>query len=367
MNIFIRFIVTVFLFFISITSSADRIKDIATLHGVRSNQLMGYGLVVGLDGTGDSTSQAPFTLQSFNSMLKEFGITVPEGIRMDLKNIAAVSIQAELPAFTKIGQRIDVTVASVANAKSIRGGTLLMSPLKGINGRVYAIAQGGVVVSGFGAEGGDGSKIKVNQVSTGSIPNGAIVEQQVNTGFENGPLVFNLHRPDFTTAKRLTYQINDLLGPGVARALDASSIEVDAPDNRDHRVTYLSVLENLNVVPGEESAKIIINSRTGTIVIGQHVQVSPVAVTHGSLTVTVSESLNVSQPNAFSDGQTTVTTNSALDISEEAKPMFLFPETANLEDIVRAINSVGVAPGDLMAVLEALKRAGALHAELIVI
>jgi len=362
-----RLLLSLLLSVLSLSAYADRIKDMATLHGVRSNQLIGYGLVVGLDGTGDSTSQAPFTMQSFNSMLKEFGITVPEGVRMDLKNVAAVTIQAEMPPFTKVGQRIDVTVSSIANAKSIRGGTLLMSPLKGINGKVYAVAQGGVVVSGFGAEGSDGSRIKVNQLATGSIPNGAIVERQISTGFEQGALVFNLHRPDFTTAKRITDEINDLLGPGVAEALDASSIKVDAPESRDHRVTFLSVLENIDVVPGEESAKIIINSRTGTIVIGQHVQVSPVAVTHGSLTVTVSESVNVSQPHAFSFGQTAVTANSELDISEEAKPMFYIPETANLEDIVRAVNSVGAAPGDLMAVLEALKRAGALHAELIVI
>lgn len=348
-------------------SFAERIKDISFIKGVRTNHLVGYGLVVGLDGTCDSTNQAPFTAQSFDSMLKSFGITVPPGVSMQIKNVAAVSLQAELPAFAKIGQKIDITVSSIGNAKSLRGGTLIMSPLKGIDGNIYAIAQGGIVVSGFGAEGEDGSQIKVNQLGTGSIPNGAIIERTIETGFDQGQIVFNLHRADFTTAKRVVDQINTLLGPTVAKALDASSIAVDAPRERDDRVTFLSVLENLEVDPGEEAAKVIINSRTGTIVVGQHVKVSPVAVTHGSLTVTVSQSLEVSQPEPLSDGVTVVTPESDLDISQEAKPMFLFPKSVNLEQIVRAINQIGAAPGDLMAILEALKRAGALDAELIVI
>ena len=360
---------TLFLLVLTLSqaSFSDRLKDIASVKGVRSNQLIGYGLVVGLDGTGDSTNSAPFTAQSFASMLKEFGITIPPGVSFQLKNVAAVSIQAELPAFATVGQTIDVTVSSIANAKSLRGGTLLMSPLKGIDGNIYAIAQGGIVVSGFGVDGSDGSKIKVNQLGTGSIPNGASVERSVDTGFDQGPVVFNLHRADFTTAKRVTAKINEVLGPGVAKAQDASAIAVEAPVERDARVTFLSVLENLDVSPGDEAAKVIINSRTGTIVVGQHVKVSPVAVTHGSLTVTVAQSLEVSQPGAFSAGSTVVTPKSQLDATQEAKPMFVIPQSANLEDIVRAINQVGAAPGDLMAILEAMKRAGALNAELLVI
>lgn len=346
---------------------AERIKDIASIEGVRGNQLVGYGLVVGLDGTGDSTNQAPFTGQSFNAMLQQFGITVPPGVSMQLKNVAAVTIQAELPAFAKVGQALDVTVSSIANAKSLRGGTLIMSPLKGIDGNVYAIAQGGIIVSGFAANGADGSKIKVNEVTTGSIPNGASVERVIDTGFDQGPITYNLHRADFTTAKRLTDQINELLGPGVARALDASSVVVDAPKERDDRVTFLSVLENIDVEPGEEAAKVIINSRTGTIVVGKNVKVSPVAVTHGSLTVTVAQSLDVSQPAPLSNGTTVVTPKSQIDATQEAKPMFLIPKAVNLEEIVRAVNQVGAAPGDLMAILEAMKRAGALNAEIIVI
>jgi len=349
-------------------SYADRIKDLANVAGVRSNQLVGYGLVVGLDGTGDQTNQTPFTTQTFLSMMKQFGVTIPEGQRVTLKNVAAVAIHAELPAFAKPGQTLDVTVSSLGNANSLRGGSLLMAPLKGVDGKVYALAQGNLVVGGFGAAGADGSRITVNVLVAGRIPSGATVEREVKTNFNNGqPLVFNLKRSDFTTAKRLADTINSTLGPGVARPMDATSVEVDAPINPAHRVSFLSMLENLDVDPGEEAARVIINSRTGTIVVGKHVKVAPVAVTHGNLTVTVSESIEVSQPNGLAAGDTVVAPESQLDIEQDNNPMFKFAPGPSLEDIVRAVNKVGAAPGDLMAILEALKQSGALKADLVVI
>jgi flagellar P-ring protein FlgI len=347
---------------------ADRLKDLATLDGVRSNPLIGYGLVVGLSGTGDQTTQTPFTAQSFSNMLKQFGIVIPTGTTFQLKNVAAVSVHANLPAFLKPGQTIDVTVSSVGNAKSLRGGSLLMTALKGADGQTYALAQGELVVGGFGAEGSDGSKVTVNIPSAGRIPNGAIVEREVPSGFAaTTGLVFNLKRADFTTAKRVAESINEMLGPNVARAMDAMSIQVTAPRDPDQRVSYVSMLENISVTAGEAPARVVINSRTGTIVVGNHVTVSPVAVTHGSLVVSVSENLQVSQPNALSGGQTVVTPQSDISVKEEGSRMFELKKATTLEQIVRAVNQVGAAPGDLMAIIEALKEAGALNAELIVI
>jgi len=360
----------VFLGLLAIGASAyaERLKDVATIHGVRSNQLIGYGLVVGLNGSGDQTTQTPFTVQTFNNMLAQFGIKVPAGGNIQLKNVAAVSIHAELPPFAKPGQTIDITVSSIGNAKSLRGGSLLMAPLKGIDGNVYAIAQGNLVVGGFDAGGADGSRITVNSPSAGRIPGGATVERPVPSGFNQGnTLTLNLNRPDFTTAKNIVDQINDLLGPGVAQALDGGSISVTAPLDPSQRVDYLSILENLEVEVGQAVAKVIINSRTGTIVIGQNVRVQPAAVTHGSLTVTISEDPQVSQPEPFSDGQTVVVPNSKVKADQEAKPMFKFGPGTTLDEIVRAVNQVGAAPSDLMAILEALKQAGALQADLIVI
>ncbi|MBU2887253.1 flagellar basal body P-ring protein FlgI [Gilvimarinus agarilyticus] len=353
---------------ISSIAHAERIKDITDVAGVRPNQLIGYGLVVGLDGTGDQTTQSPFTTQSFNNMLKQFGINLPEGSRMQMKNVAAVMLQAELPAFSKPGQKLDVTVNSISNAKSLRGGSLLMSELKGIDGNTYAIAQGSLVVGGFGVDGGDGSNITVNVPSVGRIPGGALVERVVPNNFANGqPIVFNLHNPDFTTANRVAKAINDMLGPEVAMPMDAVSIRVTSPVNPSQRVDFLALLENIEVTPAEEAARVVINSRTGTIVVGQHVRVSPVAITHGSLTVSVSEDFDVSQPNPFSQGETVVTPNSEIDVEEENNPMFKFAPSATLEDIVRSINDVGASPADLMAILEALKQSGALKADLMVI
>ena len=351
------------------TAQAERIKDLASIQGVRTNQLIGYGLVVGLNGTGDQTTQTPFTLQTFNNMLAQFGIKVPDNVgNVQLKNVAAVSIHAELPPFAKPGQAIDVTISSIGNAKSLRGGSLLMTPLKGIDGNVYAVAQGNLVVGGFDASGSDGSRITVNVPSAGRIPAGATVERPVPSGFDQGnSLTLNLNRPDFTTAKNIVDQINGMLGPGVAQAIDGGSIRVSAPLDPNQRVDYLAVLENIQIEAGQAAAKVIINSRTGTIVIGQNVRVQPAAVTHGSLTVTITEDPIVSQPEALSGGQTAVVPRSRVDADQEAKPMFKFGPGTTLDEIVRAVNQVGAAPSDLMAILEALKQAGALQADLIVI
>lgn len=344
---------------------ADRIKDLSSVQGVRNNQLVGYGLVVGLSGTGD---RAPFTNQTFRNMMEQFGITIPEGEDPRLRNVAAVSVHATLPPFAKPGQEIDVTVSSIGNADSLRGGSLLLTPLRGPDGQTYAVAQGNLIVSGFGAEGQDGSSITVNVQSAGRIPGGAIVERGVSNTFSQGDyLTFNLHRPDFTTAKRMASTINDLLGPDAAYAIDAASVRVTAPRDPNQRVSFISVLENLEVDPGEESAKVIINSRTGTIVVGQHVKVEPVAITHGNLTVTIDNQLNVNQPEPLSEGETVVVPDTDIQIDEGDNRMFLFGPTVTLNDIVNAVNEVGAAPGDLMAILEALKSAGALKAELIVI
>ena len=352
-------------FLFSLPTHAERIKDITTVAGVRSNQLVGYGLVVGLDGTGD---KAPFTNQTFNNMMNEFGIMIPPGTDPKLKNVAAVSLTANLPPFAKPGQYIDVTVSSIGNAKSLRGGTLLFAPLRGADGQVYAVGQGNLVVGGFGAEGADGSSITVNVPSVGRIPNGATVERPVPNAFSRGDsLILNLNSPDFTTAKRLAQVINDLLGPETAYAADATSVRVTAPRDPNQRVSFLSMIENLDVTPGEATAKVIINSRTGTIVIGKHVKIDPVAVTHGSLTVTIKENLEVNQPGALAGGETAVVPNTDINIDQENNRMFVFSPGVSLDEIVQAVNEVGAAPGDLMAILEALKQAGALKAELIVI
>jgi len=347
---------------------AQRLKDIADVAGVRPNQLVGYGLVVGLDGSGDQTSQTPFTLQTFRNMLRQFGILIPPDVDPQLKNVAAVAVHADLPPFAKPGQHVDVTVSSIGNAKSLRGGSLLMTPLKGVDGIVYAMAQGSLVVGGFGAEGNDGSKVTVNVPSVGRVPNGASVELAAPSAFESGGrLEFHLKRSDFTTARRVTEQINRTFGPDVAEALDSTSISVRAPEASGNRVTFLSVLENLDVEQDDAPARVIINSRTGTIVIGDHVQVTPAAVTHGSLSVTISEQLDVSQPNALGAGDTVVVPNSEVSIEQAQNRMFYFKPGVSLQDIVSAVNEVGAAPGDLMAILEALKEAGALRAELVVI
>ena len=349
----------------SVPALADRLKDIATIQGVRSNQLVGYGLVVGLGGTGDKT---PFTAQTFRNLMDKFGITIPNGVDPKSKNVAAVAVHAELPPFAKPGQKIDITVSSLGDSNSLRGGSLLMTPLKGADGRIYAMSQGSLVVGGFGAAGADGSSITVNVPSVGRIPNGATVEQSIASPFHRGDtMTFDLREPDFTTAMNVVNSINDLLGPDIAYAQDGGAIRVKAPRDASQRVSFMAMLENLNVESGQTSAKVIINSRTGTIVVGQNVKVLPAAVTHGNLTVTISEEAAVSQPNAFGEGDTVVVPRSELAVEQESGRMFQFGPAATLSEIVQAVNQVGAAPGDIMAVLEALKQAGALKADLVVI
>jgi flagellar P-ring protein FlgI len=349
-------------------AKADRVKDLASVQGVRPNQLMGYGLVVGLDGTGDQTSQAPFTIQSIKNMLVRFGVTIPANTNPQLKNVAAVTVNADLPPFSKPGQQIDITVSSIGNAKSLRGGTLIMTPMRGADGEVYAMAQGNLVVSGFGISGQDGSRIVVNVPSAGRVPNGATVEREVPGGMSAEPFVIlNLHVPDFTTSARLTEGINKLLGEGTAQSMDGVSVKVAAPADASQRIAYLSTLEQIEIEPGDAPARVIVNSRTGTVVIGSHVRVMPAAVAHGSLSVTITERASVSQPNEFAQGQTVVVPQSSLSVQQPEARMFVFDAGVDLNDIVRAVNQVGAAPGDLVAILEALKESGALRAELIVI
>ncbi|MEZ9566747.1 flagellar basal body P-ring protein FlgI [Vibrio artabrorum] len=351
--------------FLATSAHAARIKDVAKVAGVRSNQLVGYGLVTGLPGTGETT---PFTDQTFNAMLQNFGIQLPPGTKPKTKNVAAVIVTAELPAFSKQGQEVDVTVSSIGSAKSLRGGTLLQTFLKGLDGQVYAVAQGNLVVSGFSAQGNDGSKIVGNNPNVGIISSGATVEQEIPTPFGRGDYItFNLIQSDFTTAQRLADAVNNFLGPQMASAVDSVSVKVRAPREISQRVAFLSAIENIEFDPAEGSAKIIVNSRTGTIVVGKHVRLKSAAVTHGGMTVAIKENLNVSQPNAFSGGQTVVTPDSDIEVTEADGKMFKFEPGLTLDDLVRAVNEVGAAPSDLMAILQALKQAGAIEGQLIII
>ncbi|MBF8999439.1 MULTISPECIES: flagellar basal body P-ring protein FlgI [Vibrio] len=355
----------VILMFVVASVQAARIKDVAQVAGVRSNQLVGYGLVTGLPGTGEST---PFTDQSFNTMLQKFGIQLPEGTSPKTKNVAAVMVTAELPAFSKPGQEVDVTVSSIGSAKSLRGGTLMQTMLKGLDGKVYAVAQGNLVVSGFSATGADGSKLVGNTPTVGMISSGATVEREIPSPFSRGDYItFNLFQSDFTTAQRLADAVNNFLGPNMASPVDATSIKVRAPRDVSQRVAFLSTIENLEFNPADGAAKIIVNSRTGTIVVGEHVRLKPAAVTHGGMTVAIKENLNVSQPNGFSGGQTAVVPDSDIEVSEKKGKMFKFQTGTTLDDLVRAVNEVGAAPSDLMAILQALKQAGAIEGQLIII
>jgi len=349
---------------------AERIKDLAVIQGVRDNQLLGYGLVVGLDGSGDKVNSSPFTRQSLRSMLTQLGIVVPPNVKLNPKNVAAVTVHSTLPPFAKPGQQVDVTVSSIGDAKSLRGGSLLMTPLKGIDGQVYAIAQGNLVVGGLAAEGGDGSKVTINIPSSGRVPGGATVERAVATPFgQEAMLTLNLKDGDFTTVKRVTDAINKAVGEGAAFPVDATSIKVNAPKNIGQRVGFVSLIENLSVEPAAAIARVIVNSRTGTVVINSTVRVSPAAVSHGNLVVTISENTQVSQPAPFARRGKTVTTPQS-DVSVQApgdRRMFLFKPGVTLDTVVRAVNQVGAGPNDLVAILQALKQAGSLKADLVVI
>lgn len=348
-------------------AQAERIKDIATVQGVRNNQLAGYGIVVGLDGTGDQTTQTPFTINSIISMLGQMGINMPPGTLLQLKNVAAVMVTATLPAFAKPGQNIDVTVSSIGNAKSLRGGTLIMTPLKGADNQVYAMAQGNLLVAGAGASAG-GSSVQVNQLDVGRIPAGATVERQVPTTLGQGEFVnLELNTTDFTTASRMVDAINRSFGPGTAVAVDGRQVRVAAPADNNQRITFLSRMENLSVSPGEDIARVILNARTGSIVMNREVTLDTVAVAHGSLSVIISSEPLVSQPNALSQGQTVVGEQAQVEIKEKKGELVMLRAGATLGEVVKALNAVGATPQDLLAILQAMKAAGALKANLEII
>jgi flagellar P-ring protein precursor FlgI len=361
------FILLIFIGFLE-NAWAERIKDVTSIKGVRGNQLVGYGLVVGLDGSGDQTTQTPFTVQSLKNFLSQYGITLPPDVNPKVKNVAAVSVHAELPPFAKIGQTIDVTVSSLGNSKSLRGGSLLMTPLKGVDGNIYVMAQGNLSVGGLGIEGDDGSSVTVNVPSVGRIPGGGSIEREIANPFASSDkITLNLKRADFTTAKRLADTINQILGPNNARAQDSVSVSINAPKDISQRVGFMSFIENLEFQPGEAPARVIVNSRSGTVVIGNHVKVYAAAVSHGNLTVTITNTVDVSQPGAFSDGTTTENVQSDIEVTAEDNRMLRFPKGVTLSEIVRAVNQVGAAPNDLTAILESLKQVGALSADLIII
>ncbi len=345
----------------------ERVGDLARFQGVRSNSLVGYGLVVGLPGTGDDN--LAYTIQSMRSATSALGIQLPLGINPALKNAAAVMITAELPAFAKPGQRIDVTISALGRAKSLRGGTLLMAPLLGVDGGTYALAQGNLSVGGFGADGADGSRVVVNTPTSGRIPGGAMVEQEVPSPFAaRDTLLLDLVSPSFSTAEALANGINTQIGRPIARPLDAVTVSIDAPGTAADRVRLAARIETLEVAPAAPPARVVVNARTGTVVIGGNVLILPAAVAHGNLTVTVGESWQVSQPAPFSRrGDTVVTPGSDVAAREDRARMAMFAPGARLSDIVDAVNALGAAPGDLVAILEALKQAGALRAELVVI
>ena len=352
---------------------ADRLKDMVTFAGIRSNQLLGYGIVVGLDGTGDSSLN--LTLQSMQSTISQFGLVVSTA-DLSAKNSAAVRITAELEPFVKVGQQIGITVSSMGKAKSLRGGTLLMTPLKGADGQTYAIAQGNLAVGGFGVEGADGSSMSVNIPTVGTISNGATVERMVEAPFINSKnFVMNLHQGDFTTANRITDEINKVFGSDVAKALDHTSVSVRAPKDPSQKVSFMSLLENIEVDPASPIAKVVINARTGTIVIGGDVRVTPAAVSHGSLTVKVNEDTNTIPQNVTYDDAGNITTTTAANTENDTEieagadkaSAFVFDAGTSLADVVDAINAIGTTSADLVAILEALRAAGALRAQMIII
>lgn len=356
-------------------AQADRLKDMTSIAGVRSNQLVGYGLVVGLPGTGDGSST--LTLQSMQALISQLGMNTSSILDLNGKNSAAVIVTAELPAFSKPGQRIDVTVSTLGQSKSLRGGTLLMTPLLGADGETYAVAQGNLLVGGLGVEGDDGSSLIVNIPTVGRVPGGGTVERLIETTFlETDNLVLNLHQGDFSVTNQVAEAINDIFGGDVAVALDARSVRVRAPLDPSQKVSFVSMLENIEIEPERTAAKVVINARTGTIVIGGDVRVTPAAVTHGSLTVRVDENKNVTQANnvAITDGVAVTaagaaveTANTEITVEEEPARAFIFDPGVDLSTIVEAINGVGASPADLVAILEALREAGSLRAELVVI
>lgn len=344
-----------------------RVKEIAAVQGVRTNQLTGYGIVVGLDGTGDQTTQMPYTSQGMANYLQQLGLTLPPGVNPQFKNIAAVLVTAELPAFAQPGQSIDVTVSSMGNAKSLRGGTLIATPLKGADGEIYALAQGNLLVGGAGASAG-GSKVQINHLSAGRIPGGGQVERAVPTAFALGETIdLGLQSNDFTTASRVTDAINKAFGAGTASAVDGRVVRLRAPADPNSRVAFLARVEDVRLDAAVPTAKVVINSRTGSIVMNQAVTLGPCAVAHGNLSVSISSTPVISQPNPLSNGQTVVTEQASIQISQDKGSLIQMGPAAQLSDVVKALNTLGATPQDLLAILQAIKASGALNAELEVI
>lgn len=348
-------------------ATAVPLMDVVDIEGIRTNQLVGYGLVVGLDGTGDK-NQVKFTSQSTVNMVKQFGINLPPNIDPKLKNAAAVMVTATIPPSYGPGQKIDVTVSSLGDAKSLRGGQLLMTPLMGVDGETYALAQGALIVGGLNAQGASGSSVAINTANTGLIPNGATVERSIATDFaERKDIMLNIREPSFQTATKVANAINSKFGANVATALNGTQVSLQAPLSANQRTSFVAMLEMLEVDIGRIRPKVVFNSRTGTVVVGEGVRVKAAAVSHGTLTVTINESSQVSQPGAFSRGQTAVTPQSDIAVDQEANAMFKWPEGASLDSIISTVNSLGATPDDVMSILQALEKAGALNAELIVI
>ena len=346
---------------------AQRIKDLAVLSGVRSNQLVGYGIVVGLDGTGDQTTQTPFTTQSLVSMLNQLGVTLPPGLALQLRNVAAVMLTAQMPPFSRPGQAIDVTVSSMGNSRSLRGGTLLLASLRGVDGQVYALAQGNVLIAGAGASSG-GTSVAVNHLNAGRIPGGATIERPVQAALGQGDFItYETIDSDFTTVSRIVEAINGTLGAETAMAADARQVRIRAPIDPTQRVAFISRIENLLINPAEASPRVIVNSRTGSVVMNTRVTLGNCAIAHGNLQVTIQSNPEVSQPNALAGGQTVVTDRPDIQVKSDKSGLVVVPNTTSLADVVRALNAVGATPIDLLAILQAMKAAGALKAELEII
>ena len=349
------------------SASAERIKDLATVQGIRNNQLVGYGLVVGLDGTGDETTQTPFTTQGIINMLAQLGTTLPTTQSLQLKNVAAVMVTATLPPFARVGQPIDVTVSSMGNAKSLRGGTLVMTPLKGADGQVYAQSQGNLMVGGAGASSGR-SRAVVNHLLAGRIVGGATVEREVATSLGQGPFIhYELGTTDFGTTQRVVEAINREMGQGAAEALDGRVVRVHAPEEANARVAFMGRVENIEVRPMQMMAKVVVNPRTGSVVMNQRVTIEACAVAHGSLSVEVKSEQQVSQPNPLSGGQTVTTNQADISIKQGGGALMAVKAGANLSDVIKAINALGANPQDLLSILQAMKAAGALRADLEII
>ncbi len=348
-------------------AQAMRLKEVAAVQGVRTNQLVGYGLVVGLDGTGDQTTSTPFTTQSINALLQQMGVTVPAGTSMQLKNVAAVMVTAQLPPFAQPGQQIDVNVSSLGNAKSLRGGTLIATPLKGADGQIYALAQGNLIVAGAGASAA-GSKVQINHLSAGRVPEGATVERAVATPLLQGEyLQLDLNANDYNTAREVARAVNARMGAGTAQAMDGRVVRVRMPPSPDARVAFMADIENLPLDLAAPAAKVVINARTGSVVVNQTVTLNACAVAHGNLTVTINSTPVVSQPNAFAGGTTVSKDKADITIRQEPGSLIQLPASSKLADVVKALASLGATPQDLLAILQAMKTAGALNAEIEVI